>query len=88
LGDGPFRPSWSEDISSISIDDDKLKGLVKQALVEVLQESRSLLYDVIIEAVEDGALARAIKAGEDSPLVDRAEVIKTTGQDGQEIVIQ
>jgi hypothetical protein len=63
-------------MSSISIDDDKLKGLVKQALLEVLQESRELLYDVVVEAVEDGALARAIKAGEDSPLVDKAEVIK------------
>jgi hypothetical protein len=63
-------------MSSISIDDNKLKGLVKQALLEVLQESRGLLYDVVVEAVEDGALARAIKAAEDSPLVDKAEVIK------------
>jgi hypothetical protein len=63
-------------MSSISIDDNKLKGLVKQALLEVLQESRGLLYDVVVEAVEDGALARAIKAAEDSPLVDKADVIK------------
>ncbi len=63
-------------MSSISIDDDKLKGLVKQALLEVFRENRELLYDVVVEAVEDGALARAIKAGEDSPLVDRAEVIE------------
>ena len=63
-------------MSSISIDDDKLKGLVKQALLEVFQERRDLLYDVVVEAVEDGALARAIKAAEDSPLVDKAEVIK------------
>ena len=63
-------------MSSISIDDNKLKGLVKQALVEVLQESRGLLYEVIVEAVEDGALARAIKEAEDSPLVDKAEVIE------------
>jgi hypothetical protein len=63
-------------MSSILIDDDKLKGLVKQALVEVLQESRELLYDVVVEAVEDGALARAIKAGQDSPKVDKADVMK------------
>jgi hypothetical protein len=61
-------------MGSISVDDDKLKGLVKQALLEVLQESRGLLYDVVVEAVEDGALARAIKAGQDSPLVDKAEI--------------
>ena len=61
-------------MGSISVDDDKLKGLVKQAVLEVLQESRDLLYDVVVEAVEDGALARAIKAGEDSPLVDKAEI--------------
>ena len=63
-------------MSSISIDDDKLKGLVKQALLEVFRENRELLYDVVVEAVEDGALARAIKAGQDSPLADRAEVLK------------
>ncbi len=63
-------------MSSISIDDDKLKGLVKQALLEVFRENRDLLYDVVVEAVEDGALARAIKAGQDSPLADRAEVLK------------
>jgi len=63
-------------MSSISIDDDKLKGLLKQALLEVFRENRELLYDVVVEAVEDGALARAIKAGEDSPLVDRSEVIE------------
>ena len=63
-------------MSSISIDDDKLKRLVKQAVLEVFQESRELLYDVVVEAVEDGALARAIKAAEDSPLVEKADVIK------------
>ncbi len=63
-------------MSSISIDDDKLKGLVKQALLEVFQERRDLLYDVVVEAVEDGALARAIKEAEDGPLVDKAEVIE------------
>ncbi len=63
-------------MSSISIDDDKLRRLVKQAVLEVFQESRELLYDVVVEAVEDGALARAIKAAEDSPLVEKADVIK------------
>lgn len=63
-------------MSSISIDDDKLKRLVKQAVLEVFQESRELLYDVVVEAVEDGALARAIKAAEDSPLVEKSDVIK------------
>lgn len=64
-------------MSSISIDDDKLKGLLKQALLEVFRENRELLYDVVVEAVEDGALARAIKAGEDSPVVDTADVMKS-----------
>jgi uncharacterized protein GlcG (DUF336 family) len=63
-------------MGSISIDDDKLKGLLKQAMVEVLEESRELLYDVVVEAVEDGGLTRAIKEAEDSPLVDKARVVK------------
>ena len=54
----------------------QLKELLKAALVEVLEERRDLIHDVIEEALEDVALARAIEAGESTENVSRDEVFK------------
>ena len=54
----------------------RLKGLLKDAVVEVLEERRDLLHDALLENLEDMALVRAIQAGEKSPLVSRKQVFK------------
>ncbi len=59
---------------SASGDDEKLKKLVKAAVVEVLEERRDFLQEAIMEALEDFALARAIEEGRHSKTVSRAEV--------------
>jgi len=48
----------------------------KQAIDELLQERRDLLYDVFIEVLEDIALANAIKDGEETEIVPRKQVFK------------
>lgn len=55
-------------------DSEQVKDLFKQALLEVLQEERDLFYDLVAEIVEDLALVKAIKAGEDSAVVSRDEI--------------
>ncbi len=62
------------------IEEGRLKELIKDAIVEVLQERRELVLDVFEEALEDVALARAIEEGERSPLVSRDEVFKLLGR--------
>ena len=57
-----------------SINQDQLKDLIKDALVEVLEERQDLLRDAIAQAIEDMALARAIEEGESSELIKREEV--------------
>ena len=42
----------------------QLKGLLKEAIVEVLEERRDLLRDAMQESLEDVALERALKEGE------------------------
>lgn len=54
----------------------KLKTLLKAAIVEVLEERRDLVQDALADAVEDIALARAIKAGSRSKAVSREEIFK------------
>jgi len=59
---------------SISIDEAKLKQALKSAIVEVLEERKDLVREVLEEALEDIALARAIEEGDQSELVTRDEV--------------
>lgn len=63
-------------MGSMTIDDGKFKALLKQALIELLEEKNELLYDAIAEVVEDIGLAKAIKEGEASPLVSRERVFE------------
>jgi len=63
-------------MSSITIDDGKLKLLLKQALIEALEERAELIRDLLSEAVEDIALAKAIKEGEGSPSIRKDEVFE------------
>ncbi len=63
-------------MAQASIEEGRLKELLKTAIVEVLEERRELVLDVFEEALEDVALVRAIEEGERSPLVSRDEVFK------------
>ena len=57
-----------------SIESGKLKEVLKEALTEVIEEKKELFYDLIAEVLEDIALVRAIREGEDSGTVDREEI--------------
>ncbi len=57
-----------------TVDQQELKGLIKEALLEIIEERRDLLRDVFEEVLEDIALARAIEEGNQSEPVSRAEV--------------
>lgn len=57
-------------------DKNQLKEVCKQALAELLQKRRDLLYDVFTEVLEDIALANAIKEGEETEIVSKEQVFK------------
>jgi len=59
-----------------SVDHDQLKEILKEALIEVLEERRDLIQGLVEEALEDVALARAIEQGEGTDTVSRDEVFK------------
>lgn len=63
-------------MATSTLDEDRLKELLKAAIVEVLEERRDLVRELIEEALEDFALVRAIEEGQGSPLVSRDEVFK------------
>lgn len=57
-----------------SIDEAKLKDLLKAAVAEVLEERREFVKEIIEEAMEDVALGRAIEEGVNTGTVSRQEV--------------
>ena len=54
----------------------RLKGLLKSAVIEVLEERPDLLRGAVAEGLEDVALLRAIKAGEASRTTSRERVFR------------
>ncbi|HEV7842419.1 MAG TPA: hypothetical protein VGO69_01920 [Pyrinomonadaceae bacterium] len=61
-------------MATATIDEERLKDLLKAALVEALEEQRSLVQEIVEEAIEDIALSRAIEQGVGSETVLRDEV--------------
>jgi hypothetical protein len=45
-------------MTTATFDEEKLKDLLKSALVEALEENRGLVQDIVEESMEDVALAR------------------------------
>ncbi len=58
------------------IDDEKLKDLFKQAIIEAIEEKKDAVHDLLVEAMEDLAMIHAIQEGEDSKTASRKEVFK------------
>ena len=63
-------------MSTISVEELYLKDLLKQAILELVQERRDLLQDILVEALEDLALARAIEEGESTEVVSKVEILE------------
>ena len=61
---------------NITMDAATLKQLLKEALAELLVENREDFLELLAEAIEDAAMVKAIQEGEDSPLVDKAEIFR------------
>jgi len=59
-----------------TVDEARLKDVVKMAVLEVFEERRDWLADLFNEAVLDTGLGYAIQEGEMPPLVSREEVFQ------------
>lgn len=59
-----------------ALEERRLKSLLKDAVVEVLQERHDLLRDALQNSLEDMALLRAIQDGEKSRLTSRKRIFR------------
>jgi hypothetical protein len=59
----------------IVVDESKLKALMKEALVEVLEDRKEVIYEILSEVIQDIALAQAIKERETTEAVSKQEIL-------------
>ena len=65
------------------IDDKKIKILLKQLIIEVIEEKKDVLHDSLVEIMEDIAMVRAIQDGENSGQVNRDDIFQIlNGKEG------
>jgi hypothetical protein len=67
-------------MAEFTLAENQLKELLKVALVEVLQEQKDLFSDLLAEAMEEIALAKAIEEGEMTELTSREAIFKILEQ--------
>lgn len=67
-------------MTTLSLEDQHTKDLMKQALLELFEERRDLFHDLFEELLEDVGLANAMREGENSKKVDEKEVMKVLGK--------
>ena len=69
-------PGQEMEMSQVSLDEARVKELLKQAILELLQERRDLLHELFVEVLEDLALVNAIKEGESGETVSKTEIFE------------
>ena len=61
------------------IDEKQTKELIKQAVLELFEERKDLLYDLFAEIIEDAILVHAIREGEQTETASRDEIFEILG---------
>jgi len=59
---------------TIFLDEKQFKVLLKQTLIELFDERRDIFSSIVVEALEDGGLAHAIRAGRKNVFVSGEEI--------------
>ncbi|MUG93810.1 hypothetical protein F7734_15865 [Scytonema sp. UIC 10036] len=61
---------------NINLDENQLKNIFKTAILELMQEQKDVFSDLFAEIIEDMALEKAIKEGEETETVSREAIFK------------
>ena len=63
-------------MAEITLDETKLKELLKTAILELLQEQKEEFSELLTEALEDIGMKNAIKEGEKTETVSREQIFQ------------
>ena len=59
---------------TLSLEEDKVRDLLRDALLGLLKDQPELFHEIILEAIEDAGLLMAIKEGKESGFATRSEI--------------
>ncbi len=60
----------------VTLSDEKTKELLTEILSEMIKQKREFFYEIILEAMEDAALANAIAQERKNDFVDENNILK------------
>ena len=60
---------------TITVEEQGVRELLKQAILELLEERQDLFHELLTEAIEDLGLINAIKEGAATSDVSRSEIL-------------
>jgi hypothetical protein len=63
-------------MSEITLDETKLKELLKAAIFELSKEQKEVFSEILTEALEDIGMENSIKEGENTETVSREQIFK------------
>lgn len=63
-------------MAEITLDETKLKELLKAAIIELLQEQKEEFSEILAETLEDILMKNAIQEGENTEPVSREQIFK------------
>ena len=61
-------------LMTLTIDEQNMKRMMKEALLELFEERQELFYELISEVIEDAGLIQSVKEGEVTECTSRDEV--------------
>ena len=67
----------------LSISDEKTKELLTEVMIELLKNKRDLIYDILLEALEEVGMANAIAEGRKNEFVSEEEVFSLLERDAE-----
>jgi hypothetical protein len=59
---------------SYTLDEKRMRKVMKDVLVEMMTEKKDLFYDLILEAIEEVALGKAIKEGRKGQYIAESKI--------------
>jgi hypothetical protein len=59
----------------LTINEKQAKELLKEVLIELMEEKRDLFFEVMLEAIEEIGLANAIREGRQNEFVGEEQIL-------------
>lgn len=67
-------------MSKVTLDETKLKELLKMAIFELIQEEKEMFSELLGDIIEEIGMVNAIQEGENTEIVPQEEIFKILEQ--------